>query len=360
MQKGPSSRQLPKELRGIRGLAPLLEKLGRPSEVYTPAQIPFLARILGPFCIVVGLLIIGAFSLFSQVLFSWWLWWQADFIPFVGVIWIVAGLWFTFAPFLSRRMFVAVCPQGLLYSKRKAEAILWDTISSFWKDVQTDNKGDSSFSYKVQCKDSSTFLFTQELGAVERLGQRIEREVTRRLLPQAIATYDKGTFVAFDEIAIDVQGIRVMHKDTPLLWDDVEHVGINQRVISIYKKGEYWDWATLPVARIPNVAALKQLIAYARKEHDKGPLRRMIDAYNAGFSLHFGSITLSQSGVEFGKNTLAWSEIGGIGVGEQEVMIKRPSSVWGQDEWEAFPLPTVTDAPLLKGLVDYVLQGRRA
>ena len=359
MQKGPSSRQLPKELRGIHGLTPLLEKLGMPSEVYTPAKIPLIARILGPFCIVVGLLILGAFSLFSAVLFTWWLWWQAYFIPFIGAIWIVAGLWFMLTPFFSQRIYVAVCPQGLLYIKRKAEAILWDTVSSFWKDVQTDDKGKSSFSCKVQCRDSSTFLFTQEIDVVERLGRLIEREVTRRLLPQAIATYDKGTFVAFDEIAIDEQGIRVMHKDTPLLWDDVEHVGINQRVISIYKKGEYWDWATLPVARIPNVLVLKQLIIHARKEHDKGPLRRMIAAYNSGFSLHFGSITLSQRGVEFGKNIFAWSEIGGIGVGEQEVMIKRPSSVWGQDEWEIFPMRTITDAPLLKGLVDYVLQGKR-
>ena len=330
-----------------------------PSEVYMPARIPFLARILGPFCIVVGLLILGAFSLFSQTLYVWWLWWQADFIPLIGVIWIIAGLWFTITPFFNLRTYVAVCPQGLLYIKRKSYAVLWDTVSSFWKDMETDDKGTTSLSYKVQCRDSSIFSFTQEIEAVERLGKLIEREVTRRLLPQAITTYDKGTFVAFDEIAIDVQGIRVKHKDAPLLWDDVEHVGINQKVISIYKKGEYWDWATLPVGRVPNVLVLKQLIIHARKEHDKGPLRRIIAAYNAGFSLHFGSITLSQHGVEFGKNTLAWSEIGGIGVGEQEVMIKRPSSVWGQDEWEVFPMRTITDAPLLKELVDYVLQGKR-
>lgn len=358
MQQATPSQRLPKTLRGIRGLAPLVEKLGRPIEVYIPTKIPLLARALGPFCIIVGLLIIGAFLLFSQLLFTWWFWWQADFILFVGAIWIVTGLWFMLTPLLNRRVRVAVCPRGLIYMRQKAEAIPWDTISSFWKDIQTDQKGNTSYSYKVQCKDNSIFLFTQEISLVQQLGQLIEREVVQRLLPPTIAIYDKGTFVAFNEIAIDTRGIRVMHKDIPLLWDDVEHVGINQTVISIYKKGEYWDWATLPVARIPNVAVLKQLLAYARKEHDKGPLRRMIAAYNAGFPLHFGSITLSQRGVEFGRNTLTWSEIGGIGIGEQEVMIKRPSSVWGQDEWEIFPMHTITDAPLLKSLVDYVLQGK--
>lgn len=358
MQQATPSQRLPKTLRGIRGLAPLVEKLGRPIEVYIPTKIPLLARALGPFCIIVGLLIIGAFLLFSQLLFTWWFWWQADFILFVGAIWIVTGLWFMLTPLLNRRVRVAVCPRGLIYMRQKAEAIPWDTISSFWKDIQTDQKGITSCSYKVQCKDNSIFLFTQEISLVQQLGQLIEREVVQRLLPPTIAIYDKGTFVAFNEIAIDTRGIRVMHKDIPLLWDDVEHVGINQTVISIYKKGEYWDWATLPVARIPNVAVLKQLLAYARKEHDKGPLRRMIAAYNAGFPLHFGSITLSQRGVEFGRNTLTWSEIGGIGIGEQEVMIKRPSSVWGQDEWEIFPMHTITDAPLLKSLVDYVLQGK--
>ena len=358
MQQGTPSQRLPKTLRIIRGLTPLVEKLGMPSEVYVPTKVPLLARALGPFCFVVGLLIVGAFLLFSQILYTWWFWWQADFILFVGGIWIVTGLWFTLAPMLNRRVRVAICPKGLIYIRQKAEAIPWETISSFWKDIQTDAKGKTTYTYKVQCKDTTTFLFTQEIGSVEQLGRLIEREVAQYILPQVIATYDRGTFVAFNEIAVDTRGIRVMHKDVPLLWDDVEHVGINQTVISIYKKGEYWDWATLPVARIPNVAVLKQLIAYARKEHDKGPLRRMIAAYNAGFPLHFGSISLSQRGVEFGKNTLAWSEIGGIGIGEKEVMIKRPSSVWGQDEWEIFPMHTITDSHLLKGLVDYVLQGK--
>ncbi len=359
MQQGIPPQRLPKTLRSIRGLIPLVEKLGMPSEVYVPTKIPLLARALGPFCVIVGLLIIGTFLLFSQILYTWWSWWQADFILFVGAVWIVTGLWFTLTPLLHPRVRVAACPRGLIYIRQKVEAIPWETISSFWKDIQTDEKGKTTYTYKVQCKNLSTFLFTQEIDSVEQLGQLIEREVVEQLLPQAIATYEKGSFVAFNQIAVDTRGIRVMHKDTPLLWDDVEHVGSNQTVVSIYKKGEYWDWATLPVSRIPNAAVLKQLITYARKEHDKGPLRRMIAAYNAGFPLHFGSITLSQRGVEFGRNnTLAWSEIGGIGIGQQEVMIKRPSSVWGQDEWEIFPMHTITDPHLLKGLVDYVLQGK--
>jgi len=358
MQQETPPQRLPKALRGIRGLTPLVEKLGMPGEVYVPTKIPLLARVLGPFCFLVGLLILGAFLFFSQLLYTWWFWWQADFTLFVGGIWIVTGLWFTLTPLLHPRVRVAVCPRGLIYIQKKAEVIPWETISSFWKDIQTDAKGKTTYTYKVQCKNRAPFLFTQEISSVEQLGQLIEREVTQRLLPQVVATYNTGAFTAFNEIAVDTRGIRVMHKDAPLVWDDIEHVGINQTVISIYKKGEYWDWATLPVARIPNVAVLKQLIAYARKEHDKGPLRRMIAAYNAGFPLHFGSITLSQRGVEFGRNTLAWSEIGGIGIGQQEVMIKRPSSVWGQDEWEIFPMHTITDPPLLKGLVDYVLQGK--
>ncbi|GAC1401083.1 MAG: hypothetical protein NVSMB49_14740 [Ktedonobacteraceae bacterium] len=359
MHKGPSSQQLPRELRGIHGLSPLLALLGMPDEVYVPAKIPFLARVLGFFCILVGVLITSSFLLFSQILSSSWLWWQVDFIPLIGAIWIVTGLWFILVPLVSHRVRVAVCPKGLLYVKRGAKAIPWDTISRFWKDIHIDRKGNIFYSCKVQCRDDSTFLFTQDIDSVERLGRLIEREVAQRLLPEAIATYDTGMFVAFEEIAIDIQGIHVKHKDAPLLWDDVEHVGINQMVISMYKKGEYWDWATLPIARIPNVVVLKQLISYVRQEHGKGPLRRMIVAYNAGFSLHFGSITLSLQGIDLGKKTLSWSEIGSIDIGEQEIMIKRPSSIWGQDEWEVFPMRTIPNAPLLKELVEYVLQGKR-
>ncbi len=165
--------------------------------------------------------------------------------------------------------------------------------------------------------------------------------------------------MAFDDIVIDVQGIRIMHKETPLRWDDVEHVGINQSVMSIYKNGEYWDWVTVPVANIPNVAVLKQLIIHARKEHEKEPLQRMIATFNTGISLHFGSITVSQQGLEVGKTTFTWSEIAGIDVGKQEVTVKRPSSIWGQDNCDVFPLQTIPDAPLLKKLVDYVLQVKK-
>ncbi len=359
MRQGSPSQQLPPALRGIRGVQPLLAKLGMPDKVYTSAKVPLLAQALGPFCVLVGVLIIGSFLLYMQILFNWWLWWQAAFIPLVGILWIIVGLWFALAPLFRRKVRVAVCPHGLLYIGRKKEAILWDTITTFWKDVQTDNKGHTSYKCKVQCRNDSIFLF-QAIDVVEQLGQRIEHEVVQHLLPDAVALYDRGMIVPFNEIAVDRQGLRVKHRGAPLLWDDVEHVGINQQVMSIYKKGEYWDWVTLPVADIPNAAVLRRLIAYARQEHDKAPLLRMIAAYNSGFSIHFGSITISRRGVDIGNKTLSWSEISSIGVGEHEVMIKRPSSVWGQDEWEVFPMRTITDAPLLKGLVDYVLQGKQA
>ena len=360
MQQASPSSSLPRALRGIRGVQPLLAKLGTPYAVYSSAKIPLLARALGPFCILVGAIILASFLLYMQILFNWWLWWQADSIPLVGAIWIVVGLWYTLASLLQRRIRIAVCPNGLLYVGRRAEAVLWDTITNFWKNMRIDDKGRVLYTCKVQCRNDSMFVFKQDIDGIEQLGQRIERQGVQRLFPVATALYDKGSLVPFNEIALDAQGVHVKQKGATLSWDDVEHIGINQQVISIYKKGEYWDWATLPVADVPNVEVLRRLIAYARQEHDKVPLVRMIAAYNSGFPVSFGSITISRRGVDIGKKTLSWSEISGIGVGEQEIMIKRPSSVWGQDEWEVFPIRTVTDAPLLKGLVDYVLQDKQA
>ena len=351
-----TSQRLPKELRNMRGIVPLLEKFGSPTEVYTPTKIPLLAYALGPFCLLVGLLVSGAFVQFSHVLSTRWSWWDADFILFVGGVWTVTGLKLALAPLLKHRLRVAVCPKGFIYMRQKAEAIPWETISSFWKDIHIDAKGNTTYTYKVQCKNSAAFLFTQEIHSVQHLGQRIEREVVQQVLPQAVATYEKGSFVVFNEIAINTRGIWLMHEDIPLLWENIEHIGINQLVISIYKKGEYWDWATFPVSCIANVEVLKQLNAYVRKEHNTGPLRRLIAAYNTGQSLHFGTITLSRHGVNAGKSTLMWSEIGSIEVNEQAVVMKRRRLIVGQDEWEVFPLRTLTDAPLLQGLINYVLQ----
>ena len=353
--------QLPKVLKNRRGVAPLLAKFGMPSEVYTPVKIPLLAQALGPCCMLIGVLIIGSYVQYTQVLFGWWLWWQAAVVPLVGALWIMIGIWFILGPVLRQHVYVVVCPNGLIYIKGKAEGIPWETIRILWKNTQTPHaKSKEVLPYigKIQCKNEAFFLLKQDIDAVERLVQRIEREVVRRVLPEAIALYNKGMLAPFGDIAVDQEGVHLKQKAAVLPWNNIEHIGINQQMVSIYKKGEYWDWATLAVARIPNVAVLKGLIMYALQEHAKEPLLRMIATYNAGSALHFGSITISRRGVDFGKNSLAWSEIGGIDIGEHEVMIKRPSSIWGESEWEVFPIRTIPDAQLLKGLVDYVLQDR--
>ncbi len=357
MRKGSSSTQIPMGPRNIRGISPLVEQLGTPRAIYEPAKPPFLARILGPFCILLGALILCSFLFTYKELLNWWPLWEAAIVPIIGITWVMAGLWFTLTPLIHSRARVVICPKGLIYITRRAEAIPWNKIEELWKDVRTDSKLGIIRSYRVLRADGTTFALKNDLPSVEKLGRLLEREVTRHLLPGTITAYNNGTRIVFDEIAVSTQGIAVKQKRASLLWSDVEYITIDETSVSIYKKGEYWDWSTVPVARIPNVAVLKGLVDFVMGQRDSSPLFHMIAAYNAGFSVIFGNISISKQGVDMnnGKSTLSWSEIAGIGVGEREVIIRRRSRI---EEWYALPIWMIPDASLLKDLVDYIMQGK--
>jgi hypothetical protein len=87
---------------------------------------------------------------------------------------------------------IGVYSAGLIVLKGDQTVIArWDQIEKFWKKVSIGRSGDStdSYEYKIQLADGTFYRFTDNLSpSVSQLGRCIELEVTRLLLPPAIAT----------------------------------------------------------------------------------------------------------------------------------------------------------------------------
>jgi hypothetical protein len=138
--------------------------------------------------------------------------------------------------------------------------IRWDQIMALWKDLTIDSKGSISHSYTLHLTDGATWIFSDDLVNVGELGAIIEDEVTNHLLPRVLATYRTGITIHFGDITLSVHGFSVHGGEHRILpWSHVHRLHLDDASLSIYKVGEFWDWATIAISEIPNVGVLKRL-----------------------------------------------------------------------------------------------------
>jgi hypothetical protein len=331
-------------------------KLGPLQTIHEPGREAYLYRFVGLFSVIIGCLIILFFVVSYNSLFSSWFLWQAALIPLIGVIWLILAAWIFLTPYIYPRLRIFTYRDGLIYARGKAEVLRWNQMERIWKDLDVGRKGPYVRSYTVRRSDDTLFVFTAELQNVEALGRLIEIEITRRLLPRALAAYQAGGPVAFDEIVVSTRGIGVKPGRKLLFWDEFERVSIDEKKIALYKRGTVAAWAVINVANIPNVEVLNELIAHVQREMLVEQLPRIVD-YNAGRVVTFGALQVSMQGISIdnGNHLLPWNEIASIGVGESEVILRRKGKV---SEWYALPLWKVTNIEELKELINYILRGK--
>lgn len=328
-------------------------QLGPLQTIHEPGREAYLYRFVGLFSVIVGCLIILFFFISYNSLFSSWPLWQAALIPLVGVTWLALAAWIFLTPYIHPRLRIFVYRDGLIYARGKAEVLRWNQMERIWKDLDVGRKGSSVRAYTVRRSDDTLFVFTGELKNVEALGRLIEIEITRRLLPRALASYQAGGPVVFDEIVVSSRGIGVKPGRKLLPWDEFERLSVDKKKIALYKKKADAAWAVINVASVPNVEILQELVAHIQHAMSRKQLPLIVD-YDAGRVVTFGVLQVSRQGVSIdnGHWLLPWNEIGSIGVGESEVILRRVDRV---SEWYALPLWKVTEIDKLKELINYVV-----
>jgi uncharacterized protein DUF6585 len=345
-----SAQQIPIRVQRYAGA----QRLGTPRILYESARDSRLRIILGPVTILIGCIITGLYNSFYKDVFSWWPVWQALLVLLVGIAWLCIGLSISITPIIAPRVRVYLCPKGLIYLKYRISVIQWDDISQFWRNIHLDKNARVSYSYTLRRRDGATFALTSNLPHIERLGRFLEREVTRHLVAQAIVDYRAGKELEFADIKVNRQGITLKSEGKLLLWRDVDRLTVDKATVGIQRKGDSWEWATLSISDIPNVGVLKKVVDTLLQEMLYTRLPQ-IQAYRSGFTVYFGKLGINQEGVNLnnGEGVLPWKEITSFGVGESEIIIHRTGLT---EKWYTIPTRMVTDALILKDLVEYILR----
>lgn len=329
--------------------------LGELQAVYRLRKQSFLEALIGPFAVLVGCAILGYFFSAYAETFRWWPLWEMLLIPLLAACWILVGLWIVLAALVVRRARIFVYEDGLISYRMRAAVVPWRELEGLWKDIKRD-KEEVRRNYLLQYSNGRMLSLRENIIGIEKLGDSLEEAITRRFLHKAIATYNAGASVLFDEISVNALGIGFKQEYKMVPWKKVARVRIDDITISISKLEG--DWATMRVADVPNVAVLKGLMDYALSHLPHIRLADTLAMYEAGQVLDFGSLHVSQQGVfvQQSQMHLPWSEVASIGVGANEVIIRRsnPNSV--TTDWYVIPLATVSSGPLLRDLVAYLMR----
>jgi hypothetical protein len=331
--------------------------LGELQAVYRLRKQSFLEALIGPFAILVGCAILGYFFSAYADTFRWWPFWEMLLIPLLAACWVLVGLWIVLAALLVRHARIFVYTDGLISYKTRATVVPWHELEGVWKNIKRDKDGVRR-SYLLQYSNGTLLRLRENIIGIEKLGDSLEEAITRRFLHKAIATYNAGASILFDEISVNALGIGFKQEHKMVPWKKVVRVRIDDTSISISKLDEAGDWATARVADVPNVAVLQGLIEYALSHLPHIRLADTLALYATGQAVDFGALQVSQQGVfvQQSQVRLPWGEVASIGVGANEVIIRRSNPISLATDWYVIPLATVSNVPLLRDLVAYLMR----
>ena len=186
----------------------------------------------------------------------------------LGFILLCAGLWLAVNALLYYGLRVYVFTEGLVWIRgNKSAVIRWDHIKTIWQKVN--KRYLSSFyigtahAYTVQRDDGKKFKFNDGLSNVEALGTILTREITSRLLPKVIDAYNAGETVSFGKLSVTIHGIS--NGEDIILWNQVKNIQVNKGALAINKDGQWINWTTIKVSRIPNFPVFMALVDYIMK-----------------------------------------------------------------------------------------------
>ena len=288
-----------------------------------------------------------------------------------GVIWTVACALPAIVTLTRRRLHVGVTTHGLIMLKGEQRVIArWDQIEKFWKIIRYGPEGnDTSYAYKIQLTDGTVYRFSDNLApevrlglpTVSQLGRRIEQEVTRVLLPPAIAACDGGAELTWDRLRLSQSQLSVDRDggQTSLPLDDVEWATLGEERLTVFRRGHKEAWHKQRVKTIANVAVFKGVLDHLLQQGARRQLPPIIATYHAGTPIVFGRVTITQQGIEVdhGRKRLSWHDVAAMKVTDEQVIIQSRRDilfVWKRlDRWR------VPNAALLNELAAYLLQGQQ-
>jgi hypothetical protein len=181
----------------------------------------------------------------------------------LGAILLALGMWMFWTSVRDKGLQVLVFPDGLAYTARgQTEICRWDEIDAVVQQVTKHYTNGiytgTTHLYTVRRAGKPDLKFNDALHNVEQLGNAIQEEAYRRLLPRAIQTYNAGGVVQFGKLSVSQQGLSNGKETIP--WPEVKGVELDKGVISVSRQGKWLNWASATVAQTPNIFVFTALV----------------------------------------------------------------------------------------------------
>ena len=229
-------------------------QLGTPTAEYRPKPIRQVSSFVGG----VIMMILGIGIVFFDMVQR-----HPSGLYILGGILLALGMWALWTGIRERGLQVLVFPDGLTYTVRGAtEIVRWEDVTEVLQQITKHYTNGvytgTTHIYTVRRVSQPELKFNDAFKNVEQLGNTIQQESYKRLLPRAIATYNAGGILHFGKLSVSQQGLSNGKEMLP--WSDIKGIKLDKGVIAVSKQGKWLNWTTTSVAQTPNIFVFTALV----------------------------------------------------------------------------------------------------
>jgi len=233
------------------------------------------------------------------------------FVSLFAIIILLSGVgsFYTFIHFHTLRLFLY--DNGLIHVwKTSIQVIFWQNVRTVWHNeiVTRGSEGEktSSHIYIISCDDDTVMVISKLSGfnKIQKIGRAIEKETARYLFPAALNSYQMEQRVVFGPLTVTREGLS--HASEMLPWHEVQDIKIVDGMIMIMKQGKKESWASVGLITVPNVDVFKKLVQHINVELARELFPAILQRYQIGQPIVFGSLTATHEGLFYRSRRLPW------------------------------------------------------
>ncbi len=170
---------------------------------------------------------------------------------------------------LHPKLSVSVYTEGLLYRKgRKIQVVRWEQIQSIRRQFTAYRRKGKIIltrpAYTCELSQKPGLVLSAAISNVDEVGAFIERELTKRLLPQVQVDYQAGKPIVFSNLSLTRQSIS--NRERNFAWERVSRVEVGPEKLVIEGDGNHSDLLIVPLTDISNLCVLEALLEHIRQE----------------------------------------------------------------------------------------------
>lgn len=187
------------------------------------------------------------------------------FLVIFGGCFIFAAIYYFLYGLIYKSWGVYVFEHGFLFKKgnEAPQPFRWDQVEAVWYQVTRHYRNGiytgTTHRYRVRRKDGYQIVLNDRFTNVGQLGDTINNQVTKVLLPQVIAAYNAGQTITFGPLSVNRQGLlNVLGNLLP--WSEITGIDIQRGYVAVSRAGKWLKWSNQPVANIPNVFVFIALV----------------------------------------------------------------------------------------------------